>query len=863
MIEPSAFSLWLRRRRRILNLTQADLAQAIGCSTSAVRKLESGDLLPSAEMTEKMAERLGVAGDQSGEFALFARGDPNHFPSEDDPAAPVTPPAVAPAESQPPASQLRQPIFNLPAPFTSLVGREKEVAEIVARLRLPTTRLLTLTGAPGSGKTRLGIAVAERLAADFADGIHFAPLASISDPALVFSSLAHSLGLVEQIGGALQPTLSAGPTQTASTPDFPQLRELAAFLQTRHFLLLLDNFEHLLAAAVGLSTLLQAAPGLKIITTSREVLRLYGEFEISVPPLALPAPHNETPLAEIADNPAAQLFIERAQTVQPFFALTAQNAAQVARICVRLDGLPLALEMAAAQMKWQSLDAIAGQLADLRLNLQRTWRDANSRQQTLRAAIEWSYRLLPPAEQRLFVCLGSFAGGCTEEAAAAVWRAMGQSDPALSAVESTDDLLRALVERSLLQMVFSPTGAPRYTLLETIRAYALEQLEASGAAAAVRQAQAHWLLTFAQRADAQLYSGQAKLCLQRLETEHDNFRAILRGFAEGQGVESETALQLVAALSRFWNQMGHWAEGLRWLRLAVERGSDASLLTRARVLRHLTSALGNRGERAAALEAGTQSLALLRTVDNPPALADTLYILGFIYRGLAQYERSQACLEESLLLVQGLNDQQATQQNVLNALGNLMSALGNLPQATLYSTRLVELAWRTGDRNAIGNGLNSLGEIARLQGEYARAARHFEESISLAQESGSLSARAYRLPNLGFALLHLGQTERAESLFREGLALSHELGDRIVILQCLVGLALLAVNAGEWARAARLGGAVDQLLQSLELRFDQTDRAEYERLLAQLGSHQATAEIAAAWEQGRTATLDQVVGWVL
>lgn len=854
MIESTPFSLWLRRRRRSFDLTQSDLAQAIGCSTSAVRKLESGDLLPSAELTEKLAERLGVEGSQWDDFARFVRGLPNHFGAEDQPPAPLFPSGSGhpPLPNSPiqTASPPRTPIFTLPAPFTSLVGREREVAEIADRLGLSATRLLTLTGPPGSGKTRLGIAAAEAMRPDFADGVHFLSLAPITEPALVYSALAHSLGIVESTD-----------SQDAAA-EYPQLRTLADFLQPRQLLLVLDNFEHLLAAAPALIALLQAAAGLKILATSREVLHLYGEFEFPVLPLALPGEQGDYSLAGLVHSPAVQLFVERVQAVQPSFELTAPNATAVAQVCVQLDGLPLALEMAAAQMKWQSIDAIGRQLADVRLNLQRTWRDADPRQQTLRGAIEWSYRLLPPGEQRLFARLGCFVGGCAEAAVEAIQKGL-EKNLSSPKGEPSGDLLHSLVERSLVQLVYSETGELRYTLLETIRAYAQECLERSGEMAEVYREHAAWFLAYAQQGESQLYGPDTKTWLGRLEREHDNFRAVLRRFVEKQGVESETGLPLVVALSRFWNHVGHWAEGERWMRAVLAQGIDASDLTRARVLRQLTSALGNRGERLAALEVGTQSLALLRPLANPLALADALYIVGVTYLGLGQTDRSQATLEEALTLLEGTQNQQIIEQNVLNALGNLMNALGNVPQAIQYSTRLVELAQQIGDRNALGNGLNSLGESARLQDDFVAAARYFTDSLRQADESGSLSARAYRLPNLGLALLHLSEKSRAHSLFTEGLALSYDFGDRIVVLQCLVGFGLLAADVEDWGRAGVLGGAVEGLLPAFQLNFEKTDQTEYERLLAKIQGRIALSVVAAGWAAGQRMNLDEAVAFAL
>lgn len=842
MIEPSPFSLWLRRRRRIFDLTQADLAQAIGCSVSAVRKLESGDLLPSAEMTNRLAARLAVPAGQLAAFSLFVRGAPNNFPADEE--APAPPPPPAPGHPPPKADS---PIHNIPVPFTSLVGREENVTSLVARLRLPGTRLLTLTGPPGSGKTRLAIAVAAALAGDFADGIHFASLAPISDPALLFSSLARGLGLVEA-------------TDRRDSEEFPRLRALADFLRARHFLLVLDNFEHLLAAAPALSFLLQSAPELKILTTSREVLHLYGESEIPVLPLPLPSFHPHSSGEDISSIPAVQLFVERAQAVQPYFALTRENQATVAQICVGLDGLPLALEMAAAQLKWQPVELIARQLADLRLNLQRTWRDADPRQQTLRGAIEWSYRLLPPAEQRLFARLGAFVGGCSEEAVEALQHALEKSAPTLFG-PSTGDLLRGLVERSLLQLSFDGRGEARYTFLETIREYALERLAAGGEMDAVRQQLAHWFLAFAQEGERELYGPQAKVWLERLESEHDNFRAILAAFVAGQRVDSESALQLVVALSRFWNHRGHWAEGERWMRLVLERGTDGSEVGRALVLRHLASLLVNRGERLAARQYAAESLSILRRINRPFALADTLYILGFICLLLDEYDQAQAHLEEALGLLNGKDAPHSIAQNVLNSLGYLMNCMGNFPQAGVYGRALLELARHTGDRNATGNALNNLGETAFLQEEFVFAIDYFEDSLRQAQENNSLSARAYRLPNLGFAFLRQKIYDRSFACFQEALALSHRVGGRVICLRCCVGLALAGMATGKIVYAATLAGAIPRLLDMSGLHFTLIDQIEYNQLVTELQSQWEQPTIAAAWAMGQSMTLDEAVAF--
>jgi predicted ATPase/transcriptional regulator with XRE-family HTH domain len=852
MIELSPFAAWLRQRRRALDLTQAQLAQQTHYAISTIRKLEAGDLLPSHELAEQLAETLGVPTEQRAEFVRFARGHPNQFQagatSADNAGVTATGArnAIAPTTLDQPASNT--PIFNLPSPLTSLIGRERDLAEIVARLRQPKVRLLTLTGAPGAGKTRLSIAVADALRAEFADGVHFTALAPISDPQLVIPTLAHGLGVSE--ASAVESSLQPVPPQA----DSALLRQLSQFLRTKHLLLVLDNFEQVLGAAPALSLLLQRAPGVKMIVTSRELLRLYGEFEAPIAPFTLPATDKFDSFADVSENPALQLFVERAQSVQPLFELTPQNSAIVIRICARLDGLPLAIEMAAAQLKWQSLEAIWAQLANLRLDLRRTWRDANPRQQTLRAAIEWSYRLLPPVEQRLFNLLGLFAGGCTIDATEAVYAPDASIDPP-GVVESR---LHSLVERSLLQIRFDDTGEARYSMLATIRDYALEQLECSAEGEAAHRRQAAWGLALAQRAKTEMTGEHGKEWLQRLEAEHDTYRSILQRFVDGRGVDSDTGLLLAESLGRFWLRAGHWQEGRRWLESVLGRAVDGSASLRGRVLRQLASALINQGEQQAALRCAEESLALLRGTGDPMLLADILYVLGYICHHQRDFATARLHLEEGLELAEQTRQRVIT-QNILDVLAYLMLNLGHEERAAAYLTRLLDLAQRAGDRNAASNALNGLGELARLQGNDAEAVRCFEESLRQTHLAGARGAQTSKLSNLAHALLRQGDVERASELFRECLSMSDELGDKLVALQCLAGLAGAATGNGQWALAGQLCGAVERVLAADNLHFDRTDQRDFEITTAILRDRVDATRLVADRAAGEALTLQQAV----
>ena len=473
-----SLGLWIKRRRKALDLTQDALAALVGCSKDLIAKIEGDARRPSREIAALLATHLQLADDERVRFIQVARAelgvDRLARPAQSVARGAFVPAQAVSSAADTPGEHCTRRPTKLPTPPTVLIGRAHEIAQICALLRTPAARLVTLSGPGGIGKTRLGLQVAAELFDDFPDGVYFVDLAPIRESALVISAIAQTLGM-RQTGG--QPLVS----------------QLKQFLGNKRMLLMLDNFEQVLDAAPLLAELLAAVPQLKLLVTSREVLHLRGEKEVEVPPLALPDRAQLPPLEVLSQYAAVALFTERSFDVRADFQLTNANAAAVAEICVRLDGLPLAIELAAARSKLFAPEALLARLNSRLALLSGGARDLPERQQTMRTTIAWSYDLLTEAEQTLFRRLGVFVGGCTLEAAEGVLRTEGPGlsedtiDSVLNPQPSVLDGLGALVDKSLLRQVAGPGGDPRFVILETIREYALERLEASGEAERLRQ----------------------------------------------------------------------------------------------------------------------------------------------------------------------------------------------------------------------------------------------------------------------------------------------------------------------------------------------------------------------------------------
>jgi len=748
-----------------------------------------------------------------------------------------------PAEFSPLRS-LDRYTHNLPAQPTPLIGREAEVAVVCDLLRRNNTRVLTLTGPGGIGKTRLALQAAAELLDDFRDGVFFVALAPIREVQFVVTVVAQALGVKE-------------------ASDRPLVDLLKAYLREKQTLLLLDNFEHLAPAALLIADLLAAAPDLKVLLTSREVLHIYGEHEYAVPPLSMPDMRRLPPLERLTQYEAVQLFIERAQAVRPDFAITAENAPAVAEICARLDGLPLAIELAAARSKLFPPRALLARLDKRLALLVGGPRDLPARQQTLRGAITWSYDLLDAAEQALFARLGVFAGGCTLKAAEAVLSDDGRSETEMTIFIPSDavlDGLASLVDKSLLEQVEGVGDESRLVMLETIREYALEQLAAHDENETLRQRHAEYYLTLAEAAELELEGPRQLVWLQRLELEHDNVRAALGGALERGN--AALALRLAGALEWFWIMRGYLSEGRRWLEalLALPASSTVAATVRAKALSTSGYLAHLQGDQAMARPLLPESLTLFREVGDKRGIVVSLVKLGWITLYDRNLGEARALFEEGAAICREVNDK-----------GRLAAALFGLGATVMREDiaaarpileQSVALLREVGNKGWLISSLNQLGMVAWLEGDYAQAGRLFEEGLALCRELQERYHIPFLLNSLGDVARYLGDHRRAAALYEEALALAQQIGDKSQIAMALMGLAGLAGAAGRPERAARLLSAAEAFLVSSGLTVsvwptsagDDLERTA-DAARAQLGEE----AFAAAWAEGCAMPLNQAV----
>ena len=768
----------------------------------------------------------------------------------------------------------RTPPSNLPVRLTSFVGREQEIAAV--RRALGETRLLTLTGAGGCGKTRLALRVADELLWAYPHGIWFVELAALADPALVPQTVAAALGL---------------PTTEQQSP----VATLTEFVRPRSLLLILDNCEHLVAACADVvETLLRAGPNVEVLATSREPLGVGGEAVWPVPPLALPPAAWESAVTDeqIRRESASpmpdsiHLFVERARLHRPAFALTPQNAAAVAEVCRRLDGIPLALELAAARVAVLSVEQIAARLGDRFRLLTGGGRTALPRQQTLRAALDWSYDLLTAEEQALLRRLSVFAGGFTLEAAEHI----GTGDVL--------DLLTSLVDKSLV-LAEDQGGIVRYRLLETVRQYAGEKLAEGGEDAAARDRHVEWYVGLVQAAAEAFRGPREPEWLSRLEQEHENLRAALSwSLSQGTGAP---ALRLAAGLARFWEMRGHIGEGKRWLEQALAAGGAPPSLramglrgagvlaymqgdyaTARALVEHslvlyrelgdgygIADAQGNLGRTAlrhgdyagarAFLEA---SLALHAELGHTPGIANVQFTLGVILLRQGDYAAARARFETSL----ALNRELGNVEGIANALEELATVVGEQGddgrQAALLDESLA-LYRRLGDRSGIASVLGHRGTGAWTRGEYDRAQALLEESLALYREVGDRRGVARLLGNQSLVALSQGDYERAVALCRESLALYREAGDSWAIGKYLPVLAGVAFAQRQPERAARLFGAAVVLRERLGTPLPPVVQPTHDRTVAAVRAGLDGRNFAAAWAEGQAMAWTVAVNYAL
>lgn len=796
----TTFGAWLKRQRQSFGITQADLAHTIGCSIHLVRKVEANHRRPSKQMVERIADCIGVAPSDRVAFLRFARSTPV-----------VALPEAAPFAHIPLADTSKS--VELDATATSpLIGRDIELAELHRHLRRRGVRLVTMVGPPGIGKTRLAAELAAEVSDTFADGVYVAALASLSHSHLVPEVLVHLLGLA------------------AGSQDV-NVERVVEVLHEKHVLLVLDNFEHVIEAKTVVDTLLTHCRRLKVLVTSQVPLHLPHEHIYSLPALALPGTDSSSRIASIARYGAVALFVARAQVVNPRFRLTEQNVGAVVAICRRLDGLPLAIELIAARIKLLPpralLTRLEGAYEDAPLHLLATQDGGTDpRHQTLRRAIAWSYELLSQVEKSVLARLAVFVGGAMLSAAEVVCsdRAISSDrfspEPAGTLAQAEVlDIVASLLDKSLLGLERPGEDEPRVRLLETIRAYGIERLRASGQADQIHARHAEFYLLQAEAAERHLQGQQQGEWLALLEREHPNLRAALRWLIQNDRLEQ--AARMCIALWRFWWERDHVREGLQW----VEQ---------------------------------------VRAIENLPVSvrAKLLYGAGVLWYASGDLARSMPMLKDSLVLFQALNDRPNV-ANVLNYVAAVCHAEGRFAQARDLYQQSLDIRRTLLDWWNVAISLNNLGALAHAQGDLDEAQRLCEESIAVWQKTGDQRSVVYPKIILGLVALDRGEFRRAGQQFQDSLRLLRHDGSKASTADCLEGLAAAAAQGERYDWAARTLGAAQHLRKEIGVPLTPAEEQLYERRLAVIRAELGQRKFETASLEGRSMTLEQAVNYAL
>jgi len=820
-----AFGRWLQSQRKNLDLTREALATRALCSPSAIKRIETGDLKPSQELAALLARALSIPHERQEAFVRFARtGDEAVY------LATVSPPAAATPERE---------AGNLPRPLTRLVGRERDVAAVRDLLAAADTRLVTLIGPPGVGKTRLALAAGHASIDAFPDGVCFVPLDDLSDATHVPGAILRALGARAQ------------PSQTV-------LAALSAAVRGRRLLLVIDNFEHVLQAAPRITRLLAEAEHVKALVTSRELLNVYGEHAFPVQPLR----------SELGTE-ARTLFADRARAVLPGFRIGDDNSRLVERICARLDGIPLAIEMAAAQMRRMSLEQLDARLGDQLIAFATGHRDVPDRQRSLRAMLDWSVALLSPDERRVFDLMSVFAGGATVEALTALC-ADTELPGFRGLADGIEESVTTLAEKNL---IIADPDSGRSATFAVMRQFGREQLAARGCLEAALSAHARYYAGFAQRlrsAADRDGEGQRRY-VAGLARDHDNLYA---AFDWAIVHEPITALRLATSTGSYQYQTGAWSDNRRWLVSALERApADADPALRAHALAKASFICDRLDDAAAALRYNGEARALAEAAGNLHALADSLRYAANMALKQQRYAEGISCAERAVGMAEslGLTADAATARTILGelrlarnefkaadqvlesvlqtrrALGDwrgeaqVLTFLGSsayqqadYPRARALLAEALDRQRESGDLVNQTVALEALGTVERNGGRYAEAETAFRESMALARRLGNLDAYCAALDSQAALSYLLGRHDVARSEFEECLRLSASLGNWRRACFCLEGLAMVAVAAGQLDRAATLFGAAEAARARLQAPLPPSESGVYGRAVADL-----------------------------
>jgi len=865
-MEEHSFGYWLRLRRKALDLTQDGLADRVGCSVALIRKIESEERRPSEQITQRIADIFNIPQPERSSFLKFARGDWKAAPTNGIQEAPWR------VSTKPPRS-------NIPAPTTSLIAREKEIALIREYLSKEDIRLVTLMGPPGIGKTRLGMEAARASLSSFPDGVFFVALAPLEHASLIATTILQLLDYTE-------------------AKNQPARRQLADGIGEKQMLIILDNCEHLIQEVSELvSELLSACPGLKFLTTSRESFRIPGEWLYTVPPLDVLKESASMDVETASTSPALTLFAERARAVRSDFVLDKDNIQAVASVCAQLDGLPLAIELIAARMRIMSPQTLLAKLNDQFILYADGMRALSARQKTLHNAIEWSYNLLSAEEQDLFARLSVFSGGFTLEAAESIF-SQTVSDKPITV------LITSLLDKSLLQRTLNERGEPRFNMMVTLQQFALNRLRQSGEEMPVRNWHLLYFFALAEQADKEIHGPNQIEWMDRIEAEHDNFRAALDWCISSK--QTELTLRLFNGLGLPWLMRNRFSEIRGWfnqIRALSEVTSNPGLYARTLNVMGRINWLLSDFQEAQSLLDEARAIWLSLHAEGERGLAEALDFLGLIaYSKKKDLETSRSLFEESLELYQKHEDQWGI-AFVLSHLGMLALTRKDTSLALSLLKRSMDLFHHLGDiwgkarvlhllgvhflrqgdyekarfffeqnlrfdqelrfKPGMVVALINLGDLHRYQRDYSQASQYYEEGVEVSRTYGINENWGLGLYLLGLVALHQNDYSTARQYFADHFRAEKGAFDPLRANMLFLSQAAVFAGTNQLERSARLSGAAQGISERLDYQISHFDYAELDRHIQIAREQLGEAGFEVFANEGRHMTMEQAIAYAL